>query len=277
MTARRLCTLLFLVLTVSLFAASELRQATAEDHGWPSPADPKAYAQFLQENGWRVPSPAALAAYAQLQQALAEEQDKEKAKDKAPEKIKELFKEVDKTKDKEPEKIKEMPKLKPDPVQELVGKNKDLIPVLVAALRDGDPEVRQTTAYTLVNLGKEAVPALTVALGNKDPELRANAAIVLGQFGKLAQEALPALLQAMKDPDPEVRRRVIYAISRIVEASSSLPSSENDWRRSWGKPQHDTMPAAAVVPTSSGRPRDPGLLLKGQKEPQPKPLPPLER
>jgi HEAT repeat protein len=238
MTARRLFALLFLVLIVSLFAVGELHLASAEDKA--------------------------------KETEKSKEADKPKDKAKDFEKIKELFKEVEKTKDKEPEKIKEMPKLSPDPIQELVGKNKDLVGVLVAALRDGDPEVRQTTAYTLVNLGKEAVPALTAALGDKDPELRANAAIVLGQFGKLAQDALPALLQAMKDPDPEVRRRVIYAISRIVEASSRLPSPEpvGGWAKA---------PGAGLIQTgglADYRPRNPGLLSKPQV---PKPLPPLER
>ncbi|MBL8797936.1 MAG: HEAT repeat domain-containing protein [Planctomycetia bacterium] len=207
MIARRLFTLVFLVLTLFLATTGEVHHATA------------------------------------VEQA----KDKEKAKEP------------------EPEKIKELPKLKADPVQELVGKHKDLIPVLIAALRDGDSEVRQTTAYTLTQLGKEAVPALTAALGDKDPELRANAAIVLGQFGKQAQDALPALLHAMQDPDPEVRRRVIYAISRIVEASSREESDA--WR---GYATAATLvPVRQVSTVADYRPRDPGLMLKLPPEKQP--------
>lgn len=166
--------------------------------------------------------------------------------------------------DKKVEKIKEKPVPVQEPLQMLLDKNKTLVPALIAALRDGDPEVRQTTAYTLVSLGKGAVPALTTALGDKDPELRANAANILGQFGKLAQDALPALLQALKDPDAEVRRRVIYAISRIVEASSSA-----------GLASREIVPTSAAMPRAvDPRPRDPGLLLPVRT---PKPLPPLEQ
>src|SRR5262245_17126430 len=113
---------------------------------------------------------------------------------------------------------KDKPKDKPppDPLRELIAKHKDLIPSLMAALKDSDPQVRITSGHTLVYLGKEAVPALIEALQSKDRETRANAAFVLGGIGKPAQEALPALIKAMRDNDDEVRQRVIYAINRIV-------------------------------------------------------------
>jgi len=106
---------------------------------------------------------------------------------------------------------------KPPSMEDLLARNKELVPALIAGLKDGDSEVRVTSAYILVNIGKSAVGPLTETLKNKDRDMRANAAYVLSQFGRIAEEAIPELTAALKDEDAEVRRRSAYAISRIME------------------------------------------------------------
>jgi hypothetical protein len=111
----------------------------------------------------------------------------------------------------------------PLPIDQLLARNKELVPVLLDGLKDPDPQVRQMAAHTLVTIGKDAIPELVAALASKDADLRANAAYILGQFGATAQAALPALVRASKDADSEVRQRMIYAISRIIGETPPLP------------------------------------------------------
>src|SRR5262245_30426856 len=68
---------------------------------------------------------------------------------------------------------------------------KDLIPSLMEALKDTDPEVRQHTAMALAALGHEAVAPLMKALEDPIKEKRSGAAYALGQMGYNAQEAIP--------------------------------------------------------------------------------------
>jgi hypothetical protein len=92
----------------------------------------------------------------------------------------------------------------------------ELIPTLIAALSDIDPEVRQHAATALALAGPRAIPPLVEALKDKNRDRRAAAAYALGQAGTAAREATPALLTALKDDDRVVRRQASYALSRIV-------------------------------------------------------------
>ena len=67
---------------------------------------------------------------------------------------------------------------------------KDLIPSLVDALKDSDPEVRQNSAFALAALGHEALPALKDALKDTNKEKRAAAAYALGQMGYTGRDAM---------------------------------------------------------------------------------------
>src|SRR5437762_11135512 len=60
---------------------------------------------------------------------------------------------------------------------------KNLIPSLLDALKDTDPDVRQHTAMALASLGHEAIGPLTKALEDPVKEKRAGAAYALGQMG----------------------------------------------------------------------------------------------
>src|SRR5262249_12686705 len=95
--------------------------------------------------------------------------------------------------------------------------NKELVPTLVAALNDSNFEVRQMAAMALAATGKESVPALQEALRDKDKELRANAAHVIGQLGSSAQETVPSLVASLKkEQDGMVRRQIVFALHQVV-------------------------------------------------------------
>ncbi len=94
--------------------------------------------------------------------------------------------------------------------------------MLIDGLEDKDGEVRQLVAAALVQIGANAVDPLVKVLQNKDKDAvaRANAAYVLGQIGPSARQALPQLTKAMKDEDAQVRRRVAFALARVLVADS---------------------------------------------------------
>src|SRR5262245_36469642 len=58
----------------------------------------------------------------------------------------------------------------------LARQYKDLIPSLMDALKDTDPEVRQHTAMALASLGREAIAPLMKALEDPVKDKRAGAA-----------------------------------------------------------------------------------------------------
>src|SRR6185369_9080165 len=61
----------------------------------------------------------------------------------------------------------------------LARQHKELIPSLIEALKDTDPEVRQHTAMALATLGRDALPPLINALEDPVTEKRAAAAYAL--------------------------------------------------------------------------------------------------
>lgn len=137
--------------------------------------------------------------------------------------------------------------------------HKEIVPVMVEALRDADADVRKYAAATLIAIGRDAVPALLDAFKDKDSEVRANAAYVLGQMGPAAQEAVPVLLKAMKDDDTTIRRRVAFALHRLVRSSHdgmSMPGMPGMMGGGMA-PRPDYRPATLTVP-------DPGLVLPSE-------------
>lgn len=96
---------------------------------------------------------------------------------------------------------------------------KEVISVMIDALSDADLEVRRYASATLVAAGREAVPPLLNVLKGDNEFDKGNAAYVLGLMGQQAQDALPELLKAFKTQNPQVRRRVAFAIHRLVRES----------------------------------------------------------
>ena len=94
----------------------------------------------------------------------------------------------------------------------------------MAALMDGDVEIRRIAARGLSELGpdaREAVPAVIKALRDRDDQVRSGAAATLGNGGRLSIE-LPALTEALKDPAPAVQLSAVRAVARLGPAAKSL-------------------------------------------------------
>jgi HEAT repeat protein len=61
----------------------------------------------------------------------------------------------------------------------------------------------------------DVIPALIAALRDKDAEVRRSAALGLGSFRERAKDAVPALLAALNDSDRRVREAAATALARI--------------------------------------------------------------
>jgi HEAT repeat protein len=106
---------------------------------------------------------------------------------------------------------------------------KEALAVLVEALADDDPSVRESAAIGLVvfrSEGKDAVPALTKML--KDPAAvprRAAAVALLHIQGAEAKDAAAVLSEALKDPEWEVRHGIATTLGEIGSAAiETLPA-----------------------------------------------------
>src|SRR5262249_39590605 len=153
---------------------------------------------------------------------------------------------------------------------------KDLIPALLDALKDNDADVRQSAASALASIGRPAIDPLVDVLRDKDQnkELRANAAYVLGQMGPHGQEALPALTKALKDDDKDVRRRVAFAIQRIVKDVGASGGMMGSGMMPPGGFPGGGFPGAGGGPAGRGptpppdiKVADPGLLTPSSSRP----------
>ncbi|WP_165223669.1 HEAT repeat domain-containing protein [Aquisphaera insulae] len=92
-----------------------------------------------------------------------------------------------------------------------------IVPELLKACGDGDPEVRVNALTSLQEMGKlpvEALPVLTKVLKD-DPDVacRRNAAACLGKLSDPGAES--ALVTAIDDPDPTVRLAAVNAIGAL--------------------------------------------------------------
>ena len=93
------------------------------------------------------------------------------------------------------------------------------VPALIAALKDGDVEVRRAAVQSLSNLDDpRAIPAFIEALHDSDSEVRSCAASGLGQFED--KRAIAPLMAALKDTDRDVRRA---AISSLGNQDAAVP------------------------------------------------------
>jgi HEAT repeat protein len=100
------------------------------------------------------------------------------------------------------------------------------VPTLIDALKDEDPDIRETAARILGNLGPQAdqaVPALTAALKDPDRGVSVQAAIALGKIGPRAKAAVPALFEALQDP--RVHEASMKALERIgFDSKDAIPA-----------------------------------------------------
>ena len=99
-----------------------------------------------------------------------------------------------------------------------------VLPRLLAVLRDPNPEQRRTAAQALGKIArKEAVPALVEALRDPDAGVRRNAAWALGMIGEdaVGPDRSP-LASLLFDPDPGVREAAAMALGLIGDTQAGL-------------------------------------------------------
>lgn len=103
------------------------------------------------------------------------------------------------------------------------GDVRPCLPILLAALQDRS--FRWDALGALVKVGAPAVPAMLPALRDPDEIVRGDVARALGQLGPAAKEAVPALAGALGDDDRSVRREAVAALGRIgADAKIVLPA-----------------------------------------------------
>jgi HEAT repeat protein len=98
---------------------------------------------------------------------------------------------------------------------------------LMADLKAGNDRDRIIAVRTLpLREGKaqQMVPALMAALKDKDGDVRRSAALGLGSFGEEAKEAIPALQALQHDHDPRIRESARVALTRIDSGKFSSAS-----------------------------------------------------
>lgn len=91
-----------------------------------------------------------------------------------------------------------------------------------------DSEIRWNAARTLCKMkaaAKAAAPMLMAALNDPAPLVREHAAEALGEIGPDAKEVIPALVKSLKDPDARVRRDAVRSLGQMGTAAKSAIDS----------------------------------------------------
>ena len=107
-------------------------------------------------------------------------------------------------------------------------------PVLLDALEDSSPAVRESAMHLLGIMGsRAAVPALIPALHDPAPSIRLQAAKALGRTG--SPEAVPALLNALRGADEQLSSQIFIALVRLghmaVPTLLETSKSRSGWMR----------------------------------------------
>lgn len=101
---------------------------------------------------------------------------------------------------------------------------RDSLPLLVAALSDGDAGVREAAAQAVGQMGPEALPHLTKMLSHEDKYVRRNAVWAIGKLGPLAKGCVPTLCETLHDPDPRTASGAAQALGNMgADASEAVP------------------------------------------------------
>ena len=121
------------------------------------------------------------------------------------------------------------PKFRVEAVEALgsiAQKNKELIPVLMQALKDKDYTIEDAASKALGSLGTDAVPGLVEILKEKPSPYALNrAAVALGMIGPDAKVAVPFLIPALKLKEGATMRTSVTALGRIgPQANAALPA-----------------------------------------------------
>ena len=99
------------------------------------------------------------------------------------------------------------------------------VPFLVAALKDSDPEIRGTAAYSMWSVGRNqeaiALPALIKTLDDPYPEVQVAAIRALRRFGNKAQAVIPKLTEFLGQK--ESAEAAMLALAGIMGTNESIP------------------------------------------------------
>lgn len=117
------------------------------------------------------------------------------------------------------------------------------VPVLIVALKDREPGIRQSAACALYGRYAtpevaSAVPALIAALTDSNDEVRWWAAHALGSFKEKSKSAVPALIETLKDANERVQNEAVVSLGQIgpeegvVEALIGMLRHRDDHIRS---------------------------------------------
>jgi HEAT repeat protein len=108
------------------------------------------------------------------------------------------------------------------------------VPVLITALGDPDPLVREHAAEALGDIGPSAAPQavgpLAKVLTDSDARVRRDAVRSLGQMGPAAKAVLPAVAKMLKDPEQRVRVAAGRSV-RQIDPNGTWPPEEKANRR----------------------------------------------
>jgi len=92
------------------------------------------------------------------------------------------------------------------------------IPALIQTIRETrnrDRKLLLACNGALLAMGQEIVPSMIALLRDDDWEMRRGSAWILGRLGPDAREAVPALTRAIQDPHPAVRRKAAESLKKI--------------------------------------------------------------
>lgn len=105
----------------------------------------------------------------------------------------------------------------------------EILPDILRALQDLEPEVRCEAITTLIKLGRDhekTIPALLERLQDKDPYVCSHAATILGELKREPEQVVSALFQQLQQPqkNERVQRSLIIALGQFgPKAKMAIP------------------------------------------------------
>lgn len=98
-------------------------------------------------------------------------------------------------------------------------KKAQLVPVLIAKMKDPESRIANRAADALVAIGQPALPSLETCLKEKDPFVRITALSAIGQLGDSAKSAVPIIMVSLNDPHPLAREEAALTLGKIGQSS----------------------------------------------------------
>jgi HEAT repeat protein len=108
---------------------------------------------------------------------------------------------------------------------------REAVPALLAAVKSAKPGLQAMASYALWRVDdrlKEPIDCLVALLGHRESEARYEAAVQLHAMGSAAREAVPALCAALSDSLKEVRKEAAQALAAIhAQPAVAVPALAN--------------------------------------------------